>query len=409
MVTSKKTASKGAISKRRRVVAGWNRQVPRVLPWANWEEWKWVYESLYSRDDRYRREVAVMHCWAWRLRGGLPHAVECTAQLVACRDRYDVCSANESSRIEHERLELSMIVTRSVNGIVDQSQRATRVLPIASLARSMSLPEWLVDARHQATHNTLPSIEVLRSAATELLEYLRMRYWSRQARALARTNRSLVEAETLPASTLARVGFVRDDSEAWLLSLRKSSWPGLSAALLDDRAAALLSADSTARRRDAERAVRRCLSRKWVAADDDDEDKVKDSVAPIGLQVAAGRQIFRLWQQAIWVWHNDQRKRVNVAALANQLAATFAAPDAPARVKRSRPATSLEELEHAIKRCVVPSPAADSETTEHGVGDGDGSLRVVWKRRTHWAPSSIGTIVTSPTAPPPAAEHGKQR
>lgn len=389
---SKKTARQRRTDKGRGDGVGWNRQVPRVLPWANWEEWRWVYESLFSRDDKCRREVAVMHCWAWRLRGGLPHAVECTAQLVACRDRYDVSFANEPSRVEHERLELSMIVTRSVNGLVDQSQRATRVLPIASLARSMSLPEWLVDARHQATHNALPSIEVLRSAAVELLEYLRMRYWARQARALARINRRIIDTETLAASTLARVGFVRDDDEVRLLSLRKSAWPGLSSALLDHRAAALLSADSTTCRIDAERAVRRCLSHEWLA----DDDNVKDTVAPLGLQMAAGHQIFRLWQQAIWVWHNDQHdqhKRVNVAALASQLAATFA-PDAGARPKRSRP-TSLDELEVAIKSYVVPmQQAAESEMTDI-FGQAE-SPPVVWKRRKHWAPSSVGTIVVSP-------------
>ena len=39
----------------------------------------------------------------------------------------------------------------------------------------------LVDIRHEATHNELPSLALLRVAAGRALDWLRASYWQRQA------------------------------------------------------------------------------------------------------------------------------------------------------------------------------------------------------------------------------------
>ena len=43
----------------------------------------------------------------------------------------------------------------------------------------------LVDVRHEATHNELPSLALLRLAAGRALEWLRASYWQRQAEHVA--------------------------------------------------------------------------------------------------------------------------------------------------------------------------------------------------------------------------------
>ena len=43
----------------------------------------------------------------------------------------------------------------------------------------------LVDVRHEASHNELPSLALLRLAASEALTWLRASYWQRQADHLA--------------------------------------------------------------------------------------------------------------------------------------------------------------------------------------------------------------------------------
>lgn len=332
---------------------------PRVLPWADWNEWRSVYQRLFS-GDASERAAGVRQCWAWRLRGGLPHAIECTAQIVSCR-RFE-------NRVEQERLELSMIVTRTVNGLVDQSQRSSHVMPISHLAKEIDLPGWLVDLRHQATHNSLPSIDVLRSAAAELLDYLRKHYWSAQAKALAATER-MQDTTTLPLSTLARV------SKTTATEISQSR-PGLSAALLDRFAAALLRADTKATRSAAESEFKKVLSGGSPSS---------SRLLPLEYQRDCGHQVLRLWAQARWVFHNEEglHNRLNAATLAQHLAATL---DPHLANRKKRP--SLSTVEAALSKRMKTMPSPDKEKDRE---------RGIWNRRPSWEPASIGTIFAPPS------------
>ena len=51
---------------------------------------------------------------------------------------------------------------------MDPLQRGAYARSIASIAAQLGLPAWLVELRHAATHEDLPSIEVLREAAKEV-------------------------------------------------------------------------------------------------------------------------------------------------------------------------------------------------------------------------------------------------
>ena len=59
-------------------------------------------------------------------------------------------------------------VLRLVNGLVDPLQVGTYARPIASIAQQLGLPSWLVELRHAATHEDLPSIDLLREAARQV-------------------------------------------------------------------------------------------------------------------------------------------------------------------------------------------------------------------------------------------------
>lgn len=43
------------------------------------------------------------------------------------------------------------------------------------------LPRLLVDVRHEASHNDMPSLSLLRLAAAQALDWLQAAYWQRQA------------------------------------------------------------------------------------------------------------------------------------------------------------------------------------------------------------------------------------
>ena len=56
-------------------------------------------------------------------------------------------------------------IIRFVNGLVDPLQLSTYARPIASIAAQIGLPQRLVELRHAATHEELPSLDVLRDSA----------------------------------------------------------------------------------------------------------------------------------------------------------------------------------------------------------------------------------------------------
>ncbi|KAJ1489772.1 Las1-like-domain-containing protein, partial [Baffinella frigidus] len=80
---------------------------------------------------------------------------------------------------------LSMAIVRLVNGISDAMQQSKFASPVADLADKVSLPQTLVDIRHAATHNALPSLPALLLASKAAALWLRDNYWAPQAAAVA--------------------------------------------------------------------------------------------------------------------------------------------------------------------------------------------------------------------------------
>ena len=108
----------------------------------------------------------------WRARGKIPHSADCSALL-----REVMMNDASFSRSENElRMNYSMIITRAVNGLVDRSQKGYFATSISIIAEGIGLSHWLVELRHDATHNQLPSLTVLRATANELLLWLEQNY-----------------------------------------------------------------------------------------------------------------------------------------------------------------------------------------------------------------------------------------
>ena len=146
--------------------------LPRSVPWRSWGEWYALWSALYAEDGA-ALAFARSRMTAWRARGRVPHSVDTTAALA---------DALHSARggTEQERMVLAMALLRLVNGLVDTKQ-AARARSVAGIARSIGLPAWLVDLRHESTHQTMPSLPALRFAARRALQWLGENYWQRQA------------------------------------------------------------------------------------------------------------------------------------------------------------------------------------------------------------------------------------
>lgn len=165
---------------------------------------------------------------AWRARGRVPLGADITACLVQAQlDDASLgdyggggwCPSDTSSpgaaaaaaaRAEPAlRMQYSMAIVRMVNGIADSAQRGRVAASVASLAGAAGLPRLLVDLRHEATHNELPTLPVLRLAARQALAWLAEQYWGRQSghldSCLGRLSQLLQEYAALHAAAAAKV------------------------------------------------------------------------------------------------------------------------------------------------------------------------------------------------------------
>ena len=155
----------------------------RPVPWIDWGEWSQVCKRIADEESAERVYWALRRIQVWRYRTAtLPHAVESTAQLTHALLADRGCGAFVAE--EQAKLVFAMVVIRAVNGLVDPAQRGSHALPVAALASQVEVPPWIVDLRHQASHNSMPSLPVLRAAARYLLAWFRQHYWGAQAEQL---------------------------------------------------------------------------------------------------------------------------------------------------------------------------------------------------------------------------------
>ena len=150
---------------------------PRLVPWSCWEEWRQVKRNLVDSKDGARNAMALDLVACWRVRGRVPLAVDATAELVQIS-----LQGNTISMLSPyiQRLTVSMALVRLVNGISGALQKGVYAKSVAGLAESVGLPRILVDVRHEATHNVLPSLSILNIAAGQALDWLQDNYWNPQ-------------------------------------------------------------------------------------------------------------------------------------------------------------------------------------------------------------------------------------
>ncbi|GAA5989055.1 hypothetical protein JCM11641_002310 [Rhodosporidiobolus odoratus] len=153
--------------------------LPRRTPWSCPAELELVYSRLFLSDaNNNLQRDGLDRIKVWIARGNCPHAVESTANLLdlILVDRPSTSTARAPSPAEL-RLSYSMAIIRFVNSLVDPLQTTYYARSIASLAAQIGLPLWFVELRHQATHEELPSLSVLRDAARQALDWLYTFYW----------------------------------------------------------------------------------------------------------------------------------------------------------------------------------------------------------------------------------------
>jgi hypothetical protein len=174
------------------------------MPWISWDEWEDVRQSLFILGTDQSRASGIRRIRVWQSRCKIPHSIEATAALFEiglARERSlkldggsHTVSVGGLFRSEEElRLMYSMALLRLVNGVVDSFQQKKFASPVSDLAEKLALPRVLVDVRHAATHNQLPTLATLLHAAELGLSWLRVNYWDEQVTLLERQRYAAME------------------------------------------------------------------------------------------------------------------------------------------------------------------------------------------------------------------------
>lgn len=126
------------------------------------------------------RHSAVARVSMWVQRGNCPHLVESTALLVAAilsDEGFQEDRDHQGSSAFAVRAAYSTAFSRFVTGLMDMQQDKQRKMSMFSIAKTIGLPATFVELRHQATHEQLPSLTRLRSAADKALVWIWDHYW----------------------------------------------------------------------------------------------------------------------------------------------------------------------------------------------------------------------------------------
>ena len=97
----------------------------------------------------------------------LPHALESLLSILVAIQQDNASGTGASSSLSLRQSYATALI-RLVNGLVDPLQAGTYARSILSIAAQIGLPVWLVELRHAATHEDLPSLELLRDGAKEV-------------------------------------------------------------------------------------------------------------------------------------------------------------------------------------------------------------------------------------------------
>lgn len=154
-----------------------------VAPWMNPEQFRKVYKYLYSKSISNKRwAVDQIAVWETRCYPALPTAVEATLVLVRAVIQDMLFEVEKTLCVEGDiQMLYSMALIRFVNVTLEHQQSDISNLGIYTRAAQQNIPSWIVDLRHDASHNFNPSLPVLRMGAEKALCYLEDTFWKVEA------------------------------------------------------------------------------------------------------------------------------------------------------------------------------------------------------------------------------------
>ena len=149
------------------------------VPWSTWDEWTRA-RDLFLSDDRENWKSFVSLVEMWSVRTTLP---------------LSVCASLDCTKFSLNKIssfEASLCIIRFVNGLTESVQTGLYAKPLREAARELSLPAYLIDFRHSATHGKLPTTKEVEFAFRLMREWLCDHYWNKQSQQLEDKHEEIV-------------------------------------------------------------------------------------------------------------------------------------------------------------------------------------------------------------------------
>ncbi|KAH3688659.1 hypothetical protein WICPIJ_000350 [Wickerhamomyces pijperi] len=160
---------------------------PRIVPWKFSSELQTLKSQFFpSEQDQStkssteiiaNKQKAITRTLSYQLKTNIPHSLLSTAHLTTIQLRFQNSETDELD--ESLQLMSTMALIRFVNGLLDPSQQSTFAIPLSLLAKKIGLPSWFVEIRHEGTHDSLPSLEMLELSVDKALQWLFDNYWGK--------------------------------------------------------------------------------------------------------------------------------------------------------------------------------------------------------------------------------------
>lgn len=147
---------------------------PTVVAYKSVDDLRQLKEWFYNFQVKDNRVRAIQRVRALSSRSRLPHGIESTSYLTAIH----LDDLSKKQDVNVLQLSYTMTLIRFVNGLLDPFQQSSYAIPMHQLAKNLNLPSFFVELRHMGTHESLPSMPMLRIAATRALNWLYDNYWS---------------------------------------------------------------------------------------------------------------------------------------------------------------------------------------------------------------------------------------
>jgi len=136
-------------------------RLPQRVPWTSLSQLEQLCGYIYNDEDWER---AINRLSGWKFTGSLPFALEATLSLLVAIQ----VDAEQPTSSLSRRSAYALAIVRFINGLVDPLQSGPHARSIAAIATQIGIPLYLVELRHAATHEELPSLVALRQAARKV-------------------------------------------------------------------------------------------------------------------------------------------------------------------------------------------------------------------------------------------------